>query len=157
MQSHDGHPHWGMVWPPTSWTHVFPDLITRILADVNHRWWIQGKNSRKKRNDIILHVGDTILAAAEEASIDESWCLLNNQSTFNAFINGKYISKIIDAPDGKYLRVHCNAGVTYTNNIVDLHVYSNIVWYNPKEIAKTMSLRLVQKHHLGTYNIQYRN
>ena len=87
------------------------------------------------------------------------WKLVPSQQSINiqCLHQWKIYIKIIDAPDGKYLRVHCNAGVTYTNNIVDLHVYSNIVWYNPKEIAKIMSLRLVQKHHLGTYNIQYRN
>ena len=35
--------------------------------------------------------------------------------TCNAFINEKYLSNIRDAPDGKYRRVHCNAGVTHTN------------------------------------------
>ena len=57
----------------------------------------------------IMHVGDTILDAAAEARIDENMCLLDNQSTCNAFINGKYFSKIRDAPDGQYLRVHFNA------------------------------------------------
>ena len=46
-------------------------------------------NSVKKGDSIIMHVGDTILAAAAEAGIDENWCLLDNQSTCNAFINGK--------------------------------------------------------------------
>ena len=46
-------------------------------------------NSVKKGDDSIMHVGDTILAAAAEAVIDENWCLLYNQSTCNAFINGK--------------------------------------------------------------------
>ena len=65
--------------------------------------------------------------------------------------------KIRDVPDGKYLRVHCNAGVTYTNNIGDLPGYSNYVWYKPKGIANTLLLRLVQKHHLVNYNSQYEN
>ena len=45
------------------------------------------KNSVKKGNSRIMHMGDTILAAAAEAGIDENWCLLDNQSTCNAFIN----------------------------------------------------------------------
>ena len=32
----------------------------------------------KKGNDIIMHEGNTILAAADEAKIIENWCLLNN-------------------------------------------------------------------------------
>ena len=53
-----------------------------------------------KLNAKIMRVGDTILADAAEAGIGENWWLLVNQSTFNAFINGKYLSNIIDAPDG---------------------------------------------------------
>ena len=63
---------------------------------------------------------DTIIAAVEEYGIDENWCLLVNQSTCKAYINGKYLLNIIYAPDGIYLCVHCRLGVTYTNNIGDL-------------------------------------
>ena len=48
-------------------------------------------NSVRKGDASIMYVGDTILAAAAEAGIDENWCLLDNQSTCNAFINGKYL------------------------------------------------------------------
>ena len=71
----------------------------------------------------IMRVGDTILDAASEAGIDEHWCLLYNQVMCNAFINGKYLSNIIDAPDGQYLRVNFNGGMTYTKNIGGLHGY----------------------------------
>ena len=104
-----------------------------------------------------MHVGDTILASAVEAGIDENWCLLGNQSTLNDFINGKYLPKIRDAPNGQYLLVHCNVGVTYTNKIYDLPGHSNTAWYNPKGVAKILSLGLVQKHHLVNYNSQYGN
>ena len=43
----------------------------------------------RKGDASIIHVDDTILAAAAETRIDENWCLLNNQSTCNSFINGK--------------------------------------------------------------------
>ena len=85
------------------------------------------------------------------------WCLLDNKSICNAFINGKYTSNIRDDPNGKYLHVNCNTGVTYTNNIGDLPGYSNPIWYNPKGIDNILSLGFVQKHHLLTYNSQYGN
>ena len=69
-----------------------------------------------------------------------------------AFINGKYLPNIRDDPDGKYLCVHFNSGVTYTNNIGELPGYLNPVWYNPKGIDNIVSLRLVHKHHLVAYN-----
>ena len=36
-------------------------------------------NSARKGDASIMHVGDTILASAAEAGIDENWCLLDNQ------------------------------------------------------------------------------
>ena len=110
-----------------------------------------------KRNTNVMRLLDTILDAAAEAVVDENWCLIDNQSMWNTFINGKYLPNIRNAPDGQYICVHYKAGVTYTNNIGDLPGHSNTVWYNSKGIANIMSLILVQKHHLVTYNSQYGN
>ena len=65
-------------------------------------------------------VGYNILDDAAEAGIYENWCLLDNKTTFNAFINGNYMLNIIDAPGGQYILVHYNSVVTYSNNIGDL-------------------------------------
>ena len=108
--------------------------------------------SRNKHNSYIIPVGDTLLADAVEASTDENWCLIYNQSICNALINEKYLSNIRDSSDGQYILVHCNAGVTYTNKF-----YSNPFWYTPKEIANIMSLLLVQKYHIITYKNKYGN
>ena len=111
-------------------------------------------NSVRKGDTSIMHVGNTILADVAEAGIDENWCLLDNQLTCNAFINGKHLSNIRDTPDGQYLRVHCNVGLTHTNNIGDLPGYSDPVWYNPKGISNILSLGLVRKNRPVTYNSQ---
>ena len=42
----------------------------------------------RKGDASIMHVGNIILAAAAEAGIDENWCLIDNHSTCNTFING---------------------------------------------------------------------
>ena len=68
-------------------------------------------------------VGYTILSASAESVILKHCCLHDNQSTRNDFINGKYISNIIDSPGEKYLCIHCNTGLTHTNNIGDLPGY----------------------------------
>ena len=73
--------------------------------------------SHKKINAKIMCVWNTIQAAAAESGIDENYYLLDNQPTCNSFKNSKYLSNIGDVPDGQYLRVHCNEGVTYTNYI----------------------------------------
>ena len=108
----------------------------------------------KKGNASIMHVGDIILTASEEAVINENWCLLNNQSTCNAFINVKYLLNIRYAPNGQYLRVHCIEGVIPTSKIGDLPRYSDPVWYNPNGISNILYLGLVQNNHILTYNIQ---
>ena len=64
------------------------------------------------------------------------------------------MSNIIDSPDGKYSHVHYNEGVTHTNNIGELPGQSNHAWYNLKGVANILSLGLVQKQHLVTYNSQ---
>ena len=112
-------------------------------------------NSVRKGDAILMHVGNTVLAAAEETKIDENWFLLDNQSTCNTFINKKYLSKIRDDPDGQYLCVHFNAGVTQTNKIDDLSGYSDYVWYNTNGIANILSLSLAQKNNPVTYNTRY--
>ena len=81
-------------------------------------------NSVNKGNTRIINVGDTILSDAAEAGIDEIFRLLDNQSTCNTFINKKYLSNIRDVTNGKYLRFHCNTGVTHTKKIGDIPGYS---------------------------------
>ena len=111
----------------------------------------------RKGDSRIIHVGNTTLAATAEAGIDEDWCLINNQSTCNSFISGKYLSNIRDAHDGQYLRVNFNAGVTYANKIGDPPGYSDPVWYKPKGVVNILFLGLVQKNHPVTYNSRYGN
>ena len=53
-----------------------------------------------------MSFGDTILDPTEEAGNDENWFILDNKSTFNAFINVKYLPNFINNPDGQYIRVH---------------------------------------------------
>ena len=99
----------------------------------------------RKGYSIIMHMGDTILAAVAEVGIDENWCLIDNQLTCNTFVNKKYLLNIRDSPDGKCLRVNYNSGVTHTNKIGDLPGYSDSIWYKPKEIANILLFGLVQK------------
>ena len=73
---------WGELPPPGL---MFYQTSTQESRQTNYI-----NNSVRKGDARIMHVGDTILAAAAEAGIDENWCLLDNQSTCNAFINGKY-------------------------------------------------------------------
>ena len=83
-------------------------------------------NSLKKGNSSIIHVGDTILVVAAETGIDENWCLLDNKSTWNVFINKKYFSNIRYVPDGQYIRVHCNPE-----------------WHTPKQLVTSQNIPIL--------------
>ena len=91
-----------------------------VLQMEGNTYKYQEPFSHDYHNSKIVRVGDTILASAVESGIDENWCLLDNQLMCNAFINGKYLSNIIDSPGRKYIYVHFNAGVTYSNIIGEL-------------------------------------
>ena len=102
-----------MVIPTKKWDDIiYPGLTpfkTSSKADLHYN-----------HNAEIIRLGENILAAASESSIDENYYLIDNQSICNAFINGKYLSNIIDSPDWKYIRVHFNTGVTHNKNIGEL-------------------------------------
>ena len=139
-------------------SHLLDSCFQTSTQEVSHMELITDETkevfSCNKCNSTVMCLGDIILTDASESRIDKNWCLLNNQSIYNIFINGKYLSSIRDAPDGKYLQAHWNSGVTYIKKIGNLPGYSNPVWYNPNWISNIMSLGLVQKHHIVTYNSQ---
>jgi hypothetical protein len=90
----------------------------------------------------------------KKVSIPKSWILLDNQSTVDMFHNEKLLQNIrtIDT----YMDIHCNAGVTSTNMVGDLHGYGT-VWYHPNGIANILSLKRVKEKYLVTYNSQEGN
>jgi hypothetical protein len=79
-----------------------------------------------------------------------SWILLDNQSTVNIFSNRKLL-KNVRATD-RVMSIRCNAGVTRTHMIGNLHGYDGEVWYNPNGIANILSLSDVEKYKQVTYD-----
>ena len=96
-------------------SHLLDSCFPRPHHKISWRWNTSLMNPENffhnKCNAKIICVVDIILAYAEEYVIDGNWCLLDNKSTCKAFINVKYLSNIINAPGGKYPRVHCNVVV----------------------------------------------
>ena len=133
------------------------DLIKRSLADRAYHWWNQrivfSQQTQRQHNMCGRYHPEFCI----RSGIDENWWPFYSQSRCNTFINVKYLQNIINAPGGKYLCVLCNVGVTYTNKIGNLPGYPNPVYYNLKGVSNILSLLLVQKHHLVTYNIKYGN
>ena len=123
MQYDGGHPHQRVGQSTIYWTQRFQTSSEVALNMDANTDKSQEIFSNKNFNVNIMCMVDTILDDAAESNIDENWCLLDNQSTCNALINGKYLPNIKVAPDGKYLRVHCNIRLTYTNKIGDLPGY----------------------------------
>ena len=70
MQSHGGHIHQGMGWPPISWTHVFQTSSQEVLQMEPITDEVKENNLRNKRRSNIMRVWNTILAAEAESGID---------------------------------------------------------------------------------------
>jgi hypothetical protein len=85
----------------------------------------------------------------EEQILPMSWILLENQSTVDVFCNRSLLTNVHET--NKIMNIRCNAGVTRTNVVGELNGYGT-VWYNPKGIAKILSLSQVEKKHRVTYD-----
>ena len=83
-------------------------------------------------------------------TINQNWVLLDSQSTIDVFCNPRLLSNIRTITNRPPLRIHCNAGTTYTNQVGDLDGYGT-VWYHPTGIANILSLFRVAQH----YHVQY--
>jgi hypothetical protein len=79
----------------------------------------------------------------EEQIVPNSWILLDNQSTVDVFCNRSLLTNVRET--NKVMNIRCNAGVTRTNMVGELNGYGT-VWYNPKGIAKILSLSQVEKN-----------
>ena len=78
-----------------------------------------------------------------------SWVLLSNQSIVNIFSNNQLLTYI--KTTGKWMKYHCNAGITKTNMIGKIKVFPEDVWYHPKRIVNILSMVKVENYFPVTY------
>ena len=68
-----------MGYPTKEWGELpSPGLMFRQNSTQEAQQTESINNSGGKGDARIMHVGDTILADAAEAQIDENWCLIDN-------------------------------------------------------------------------------
>jgi hypothetical protein len=84
----------------------------------------------------------------------ESWILLDNQSTVDVFCSAHLLHDIRESPTS--CRISYNAGVVEVRMIGDLPGYPAPVWYNPRGIAKILSIYCVTQHCQVNYESQGR-
>lgn len=83
------------------------------------------------------------------ASIPDSWVLLDSQSTIDVFRSKELLHNVRQSPTR--MRIHSNAGTTVTDMVGDYPGYGT-VWYDPKGIANILSMsQMVTKG----YGVQY--
>ena len=60
----------------------------------------------------------------DHARIPNTWILLDKESTVDVFHNPNLLQNIHKTDT--YMDIHCNAGITSTNEISDLHRYGTV-------------------------------
>ena len=68
--------------------------------------------------------------------------LIDSCSSVNLICNSDLLHDIVTVD--WHMRVHCNAGVRTTNQQGQLGNFPKPVWYNPKGVAKILSLNSVK-------------
>ena len=86
---------------------------------------------------------------SSKTGIQETWILLDSQSTVDVFSNSDLLSKIHQTDTT--LRIRCNAGMKTTNYQGYLTGYG-LVWYYPDGIANIMSLSRVKDRYMVTFD-----
>eukprot|EP00536_Pseudo-nitzschia_multiseries_P014537 jgi/Psemu1/39067/gm1.39067_g len=75
-------------------------------------------------------------------NIDPYWILLNSQATCNCVSNPSLLRDIRIHPEGRKVRIHCNAGVVVVDMIGELSGFGT-VWYQEGGMANILSLSSV--------------
>eukprot|EP00536_Pseudo-nitzschia_multiseries_P013228 jgi/Psemu1/34482/gm1.34482_g len=75
-------------------------------------------------------------------NIDPYWILLDSQATCNCVSNPSLLRDIRIHPEGRKVRIHCNAGVVVVDMIGDLPGFGT-VWYQEGGMANILSLSSV--------------
>ena len=74
------------------------------------------------------------------------WLVGDSGAGCSVICNASLLTDIRYAPNNKQMRIHCNSGVTKTDQVGDLEGYGQ-VWYNPQGIANIISLGEASKRH----------
>ena len=97
----------------------------------------------KQVNDEIKYdYNEYIFAQSRSGKLDSSWLLLDSQASINIICNPSLVTNIRKHPDGRVIKVNCNAGSITVDTIADMNEYGT-VWFHPDGIANCLSLALV--------------
>eukprot|EP00536_Pseudo-nitzschia_multiseries_P000993 jgi/Psemu1/2269/gm1.2269_g len=115
-----------------------PALIPRTTScDDSCNWLIATKDSIK-HDDLYVydatpvsctkgyrHAIQRLMTQQNKLDINPNWIILDIESSINLIINPKMVRDVKEAPDGKYMIVHCNSGKAVTNQTeIDNKLYA---------------------------------
>ena len=101
-------------------------------SDGSHDWVFLQQHGLDNRGDY-----RDVENKKSDGGIPMSWILLDNQSTVNVFMSHHLLGNIRTI--AATMKIHCNAGVSHTNQVGDLPGYGT-VWFHPSGIANILSL-----------------
>jgi len=136
-----GHKSYECPYPKEPTTNAAPTLTTTVSneAAVNnvHIGSSDEANSDDDDSNLEFSFHTKILQQTPD-----TWVLLDNQSTVDAFFNAAMLENIRDLDSS--LDIHCNAAVATVNKIGNFPGYV-VVWYHPGSIAIILSLSRVKE------------
>eukprot|EP00536_Pseudo-nitzschia_multiseries_P010661 jgi/Psemu1/26659/gm1.26659_g len=91
-----------------------------------------------------------------EGGVNPYWILLDSQSSLNLIVNPALVTNIRLAPNGGFMNIHCNSGVSKTNLIADLPGFG-VVWFYADGLANVLSLALVSDQYRVIVDISIDN
>ena len=143
-----GHKSYECPYPKAPTTNAAPMLTTSVPneAAVNH---VHIGGSDETNSDDDNSNLEFSLNTKNLQQTQDTWVLLDNQSTVDVFFNAALLENIHDSDLS--LDIHCNAGVSTVNKIGNFPGYG-VVWYHPGGIANILSLGRVKDKYQVTFD-----
>eukprot|EP00536_Pseudo-nitzschia_multiseries_P010890 jgi/Psemu1/27327/gm1.27327_g len=101
------------------------------------------KDSDWEDDDKHEDVQQLFIQSKSEGGVDLNWILLNSESSLNLIANPKLVNNIRVAPNGNFMNIHSNSGVSQTNLIADLPGFGIVWFYTNELVPNVLSLALV--------------
>eukprot|EP00536_Pseudo-nitzschia_multiseries_P000823 jgi/Psemu1/1867/gm1.1867_g len=129
-----------------------PDLVPRSEPDDNST----SSGDSKEGFHFSRDAEHLFIQSKSEGGVNPYWILLDSESSLNLIVNLELVTNIRQAPNGGFMNIHCNSGVSKTNLIANLPGFG-VVWFYANGLANILSLALVLDQYRVTMDTSINN